>query len=96
MISTGPEGHRVFFGYGTNRNGIVEIVDRDKLLHGPTDPTVANLLYRMIARLDLPPDVGGQTNLIRCWEWRCPNWRSSIGRRGRDTEMLDTTTVPRR
>jgi len=33
-ISTGPQGNRVYFGYGTNENGVLQIVDRDKLLNG--------------------------------------------------------------
>jgi hypothetical protein len=61
MISTGPKGNRVYFGYGTGANGITQIVDRDKLLKGAKDPTDANLLYPQIARLDLPPDMGGHT-----------------------------------
>ena len=35
MISTGPQGNRVYFGYGTNKGGVVQIVDREKLLKGP-------------------------------------------------------------
>src|SRR6476469_1007250 len=31
-ISTGPAGNRVYFGYGTNKGGILQIVDREKLL----------------------------------------------------------------
>ena len=42
-ISTGPKGNRVYFGYGTNTDGILQIVDRDKLLNGPKEPTVENL-----------------------------------------------------
>jgi hypothetical protein len=61
MISTGTNGNRIYFGYGTGGNGIVQIVDRDKLLHGPTEPTDANLLYPQVARLDLPPDRGAHT-----------------------------------
>ena len=29
MISTGPASNRVYFGYGTNKGGILQIVDRD-------------------------------------------------------------------
>jgi len=61
MISTGPKGNRIYFGYGTGANGITQIVDREKLLKGPKEPTDANLLYPQIARLDLPPDMGGHT-----------------------------------
>ncbi len=60
-ISTGPSGNRVYFGYGTNRNGMVQIVDRKKLLEGPPDPTPANLLYPEVGRLVLPPNVGAHT-----------------------------------
>jgi hypothetical protein len=60
-ISTGPSGNRVYFGYGTNKNGMVQIVDRKKLLEGPPDPTPANLLYPEVGRLVLPPNVGAHT-----------------------------------
>jgi hypothetical protein len=60
-ISLGPKGNRVYFGYGTGANGIVQIVDREKLLNGPKEPTDENLLYPQITRLDLPPDVGAHT-----------------------------------
>jgi hypothetical protein len=60
-ISTGPKGNRVYFGYGTNIEGVLQIVDRAKLLDGPKDPTVENLLAPQIARLDLPPMHGAHT-----------------------------------
>jgi len=60
-ISTGPRGNRVYFGYGTGANGVVQIVDREKLLKGPKEPTEANLVYPQVARLDLPPDAGAHT-----------------------------------
>jgi hypothetical protein len=62
-ISTGPAGNRVYFGYGTNKNGILQIVDRQKLLAGPKEPTDANLVAPQISRLDLPPNVGAHTTL---------------------------------
>jgi hypothetical protein len=60
-ISTGPKGNRVYFGYGTSTNGIVQIVDRDKLLRGPKEPTTENLLYPQVGALDLGPDAGAHT-----------------------------------
>src|SRR5205809_1735982 len=33
-ISTGPKGNRVYFGYGTNKAGVLQIVDRAQLLAG--------------------------------------------------------------
>jgi hypothetical protein len=60
-ISTGPAGNRVYFGYGTNKNGILQIVDREKLLKGPKDPTPDNLLYPQVGRLDLSAFNGAHT-----------------------------------
>lgn len=62
-ISTGPKGNRVYFGYGTNKDGVVQIVDREKLLNGPKEPTNENLLYPQVGRLDLPPMNGAHTTL---------------------------------
>ena len=60
-ISTGPAGNRVYFGYGTDKSGIVQIVDRRKLLEGPAEPTPANLAYPEVGRFTLPPDAGAHT-----------------------------------
>jgi hypothetical protein len=60
-ISTGPRGNRVYFGYGTGSNGVLQIVDRQKLLNGPKEPTDTNLLYPQVARIDLPADAGAHT-----------------------------------
>jgi hypothetical protein len=60
-ISTGPAGNRVYFGYGTNKSGILQIVDRQKLLTGPAEPTPENLLFPQVGRLDMPPTVGAHT-----------------------------------
>jgi len=63
MISTGPKGNRIYFGYGTNKDGVLQIVDREKLLKGPAEPTDANLLYPQVGRLDLPPTNGAHSTL---------------------------------
>jgi hypothetical protein len=60
-ISTGPAGNRVYFGYGTNKNGILQIVDRQKLLTGPAAPTNENLLYPQVGKLELSPKTGAHT-----------------------------------
>jgi hypothetical protein len=60
-ISTGPKGNRVYFPYGNARDGIMEIVDREKLLNGPKEDTEENLRYPMISRVDFPPDMGAHT-----------------------------------
>src|SRR6185312_14858365 len=44
-ISTGPKGNRVYFGYGGDKDGVLQIVDRQKLLSGKKDPKPENILY---------------------------------------------------
>jgi hypothetical protein len=61
MISLGAQGNRIYFGYGTNKGGMMQIVDRDKLLKGPKQPTPENLLYPEVARLSMTPWNGAHT-----------------------------------
>lgn len=60
MISV-PQKNRIYFGYGTNEGGILQIVDRDKLLNGPKEPTDENLRYPEIGRWVMQPDHGAHT-----------------------------------
>jgi hypothetical protein len=60
-ISMGPAGNRVYFGYGTDKGGILQIVDRGKLINGPKEPTPANLQYPEIARLNMSSLNGAHT-----------------------------------
>jgi hypothetical protein len=61
MISLGPQANRIYFGYGTNKGGIVQIVDRQKLLSGPKEPTPENLRFPVVGQLDLSPLIGAHT-----------------------------------
>jgi hypothetical protein len=60
-ISTGPAGNRIYFGYGTNKSGVLQIVDREKLLNGPKEPTPENLRYPEVGRLVMSPLNGAHT-----------------------------------
>ena len=60
-ISTGPQGNRVYFGYGTNKGGVVQIVDREKLLKGAPEPTPDNLRAPELGRLNLNGWIGAHT-----------------------------------
>src|SRR5712672_1116568 len=60
-ISTGPQGNRVYFGYGTNKGGVLQIIDREKLLKGPKEPTAANLRYPEVSRLMMSSWNGAHT-----------------------------------
>jgi hypothetical protein len=60
-------GNRMYLGYGSGENGVLQILDRDKFLNGdpnaadPFAPTTANLLYPQISRLDMPHYWGVHT-----------------------------------
>jgi hypothetical protein len=60
-ISTGPQGNRIYFGYGTNKGGVLQIVDRDKLLNGPKEPTPENLRAPVVGELTMLPWNGAHT-----------------------------------
>jgi hypothetical protein len=62
-FSTGAKGNRVYFVYDVQRDGILQILDREKLLNGPKEPTNENLRYPEIARVDLPADMGAHNVL---------------------------------
>ena len=47
--------------YGTSTEGLLQIVDRQKLLTGPKEPTAANLNAPEISRLYMSPNWGGHT-----------------------------------
>jgi hypothetical protein len=54
-------GNRVYFAYGTSHDGALQIVDRQRLLTGPKEPTAANLDYPEVSRLFMSPNWGGHT-----------------------------------
>ncbi len=56
-----PNSNRVYFGYGTNKDGMLQIVDREKLLKGPAEPTKENLASPEIGRLQLSAFNGAHT-----------------------------------
>jgi hypothetical protein len=60
-ISLGPQGNRVYFGYGTNKGGFIQIVDREKLLNGPKEPTADNLRSPEISRMAMSAFNGAHT-----------------------------------
>ncbi len=101
--STGPapEGvhgpialkNRVYFAYGTGAKGILQIVDRDKLLAGNPQaadkfaPTADNLLYPQVGRLDMSPAWGGHTS-FPVLGVTMPHWTPGVPGRTRDFVLL--------
>ena len=60
-------GDRVYLAYGTNHDGVIQILDRKKLLEGdpsvdePLAPTEQSLRYPELARLEMPEYWGGHS-----------------------------------
>ena len=59
-------GARIYLGYNSGEEGVLQILDRDKFLNGGPGPnrfapTEENLLYPQIARLDMPKYYGVHT-----------------------------------
>ena len=98
---TAPEGvhgpialrNRVYFAYGTGAKGVLQIVDREKLLAGNPQaadrfaPTPDNLLYPQIGRLDMSPAWGGHT-AFPILGVSVPHWSPGVPGRTRDFVLL--------
>lgn len=60
-------GNRIYFGYNTFLDGVVQIVDREKLLRGnpavknPFEPTPENLTYPVVNTIFTSPRLGAHT-----------------------------------
>ena len=84
---------RVYFAYGTGARGILQIVDREKLLRGNpqvTDRFAANpgnLVYPQVGRLDMAPDWGGHT-AFPVLGLAVSDWATNSAGRVRDVVLL--------
>jgi len=87
MISTGPQSNRVYFAYGTNKGGVMQIVDRDKLLNGPKEPTPDNLRYPVIGQLDMLP-LNGAHSVIPLGKMKIAEFARDIAGGVRDMIMI--------
>jgi hypothetical protein len=62
-------GKRLYLAYGTSANGVMQIVDLDKLLsrdrgatrYDPVKPTREDLVAPVVSQLEMPPFWGGHT-----------------------------------
>jgi len=64
MISAGTAKNRVYAAYGTGANGVIQILDRKKLLtafENPVKPTTEEMLAPQIGYLTMSPDQGAHT-----------------------------------
>ena len=86
-ISTGPRGNRIYFGYGTNKGGVLQIVDREKLINGPKEPTPDNLRHPVIGELQMSPLVGAHT-VFPLGKMRVPEFARDKAGAERDFVMI--------
>ena len=64
MISAGVEKNRVYAAYGVGANGVIQILDRKKLLtdfENPKKPTAEELLAPQVGYAVMSPDQGAHT-----------------------------------
>jgi len=87
MISLGPQINRIYFGYGTNTGGVVQIIDREKLLNGPKEPTPENLMYPEVGRLNLS-SVNGAHTVFPLLKMDIPEFKNDKVGRVRDMLMI--------
>jgi hypothetical protein len=85
-------GHRVYFAHGTSAEGALQIVDRQKLLTGPREPTAANLNYPEISRLYMSPNWGGHT-AFPVLGMTIPDWSANTRGNVRDFVVLVSESV---
>lgn len=63
-ISAGADKNRVYAAYGTGSNGVIQILDRKKLLtafENPVKPTTEEMLAPQIGFIAMSPDQGAHT-----------------------------------
>ena len=56
-------GDRVYMGYGTSSDGLLQILDNETLVNGGADPTEENLTAPIIGEIELGPLHGAHTTL---------------------------------
>jgi hypothetical protein len=54
-------GNRMYLGYNSGEEGVLQIVDRERFMSGDPEPTAANLRAPQISRVDLPSYWGVHT-----------------------------------
>ena len=63
-MSAGVEKNRVYAAYGTGANGVIQILDRKKLLtafENPMKPTTEEMLAPQVGYITMSPDQGAHT-----------------------------------
>jgi len=89
-VSAGTEKNRVYAAYGVGANGVIQILDRKKLLtafENPKQPTTEEMLAPQIGYLTMSPDQGGHT-AFPVYDVPIPEFQGHAGLKKRDLMIV--------
>jgi hypothetical protein len=86
-------GDRLYFAYGTSRDGIIQVVDRERLLSGDPAPTPENLRYPEISQIPMAPGRGAHTT-FPVLGMEVPEFRNNLEGRTADILVVVGETIP--
>jgi hypothetical protein len=86
-------GDRLYFAYGTSRDGIIQVVDRERLLHGDPAPTPENLRYPEVSQIAMAPGRGAHTT-FPVLGMEMPAFRNNLEGRTADILVAVGETIP--
>jgi hypothetical protein len=82
-------GNRMYLGYNSGEEGVLQIVDRDRFMRGAPEPTAANLLAPQIARIDMPSYWGVHT-AKPIYDFEIPDYADNSEARTRDLLLVSS------
>jgi len=83
---------RVYMAYGSSNHGMIQILDRDKLIKGAPSPTKENLLMPEIGRIVMPVYWGGHT-AYPMLGMKMPGYENQAEGKTRDLLIVTSETV---
>jgi len=89
-ISAGPAKNRVYIAYGTGNEGVIQIVDRQKLLtafKNPLKPTDEEMLAPQVGVIPMSPDQGAHTTMP-LFDVPIPGFQGHVALRKRDLLLV--------
>ena len=97
-ISAGAAKNRVYAAYGTGANGVIQILDRQKLLtafENPLKPTTEEMLAPQVGYISMSPDQGAHTALP-VFGVPIPEFQGHTALKKRDLLIVPSEVVARR
>jgi hypothetical protein len=95
MVSAGTAKNRVYAAYGTGANGVIQILDRKKLLtafENPKKPTTEEMLAPQLGYLTMSPDQGAHTT-FPIFREPIPEFQGHTALRNRDLLIVPSESA---